>query len=888
MFRVTIDGAPRQLAAPMSVLQALVESGCAPPALCHDARLAPIGACRLCLVEIAGEPLPVASCTAILADGMVITTISPALERLRRINLSLLAEHYPGPAPGRITLFDQLLARYAVSSGKQAPTKPVYSDDSHPYIGTAMERCIHCQRCIRICDDVQGQFVWSNWSRGEHAHIATTAGGSMLANGCVACGACTDTCPSGALFDRYDQPAAERWTRSTCSYCGVGCQLELGSRHNRVVAAQPADSPTNRGHLCAKGRYAFGFAAAADRVTTPLLREDGGDWRSVSWDRALDAAASGLAAIRSRYGPDAIGVLGSARATNEENYLIQKFARAVIGTNNVDCCARVCHTPSAKALKVMLGTGAATNCFDDIERAEMLLVCGCNPTVNHPVVGARIKQAARRGARLVVIDPRHTELADYAELHLAPRNGTDIALFNAMAAAMIEQGWTRPDFIAARVSGYAEFAAFIQAFSPERMAQVCGIDAADIRAAARLYATSPAAMCFHGLGLTEHHRGTETVMALINLALLAGQLGRAGCGINPLRGQNNVQGAAQMGCDPAVLVGAQSFAAAGERISAAWGVPLPATHGQDLLAMMDAARAGRLRGLWAVGYDIQHSLAETQRTAEALQKLDVVIVQDLFLNETARAFGTIFLPAASALEKDGTFMNSDRRVQRVRAAVDPPGECRPDWWIVQQLALRLGQARGFNFAGPEAIWDEVRALWPDAAGMSYGRIERETLHWPCPAPDHRGTPVLYRDRFAHGAKAQLARIDWHPDPEQCDEHYPLMLITGRDLYAFNTGTMTGRTPNLTLHTRDTLAMAVADADSLGLRDGEQVRVKSRYGSVVLPLRCVDELRPGEVFSTFHHAEPLVNQLSSPERDTLVHTPAHKRTAVRVDPVRADE
>jgi formate dehydrogenase major subunit len=886
MLRVTIDGADYDIEAGATILDALRQVGRAVPHLCHDDRLAPVGACRMCVVEVDGETRPVASCSTQLVDGMRIATHTRQLDALRKTNLSLLASHYPVAAIAAEPdhPFHRLLDEYGVAAGDVSNADD-FRDDSHPYLGVALDRCIHCQRCVRICDEVQGQFVWSHWGRGPLTRIATREGESLLDSGCVACGACVDTCPTDALFDKRGTRHADTWTRSTCVYCGVGCQLDVGTCGNRIVGIRPAAAPVNRGHLCVKGRYAWEFTHANDRITTPLLR-DGDGWRAVSWDEALDVTAQKLLDIRARRGADAIGVLGSARATNEENYLAQKFARVVIGTNNVDCCARVCHTPSAKALKTMLGTGAATNHFDDIEQASCFLLCGCNPTENHPVVGARIKQAVRNGAKLIVIDPRRIELADYADIHLAIRPGHNILLLNALAATIIEENLVDADFIAARVDDMDAFRQFVADYLPEAIADTCGIAAADIRAAARLYATSKPAMCFHGLGVTEHLQGTEGVMALINLALLTGNLGRPGSGINPLRGQNNVQGSAQMGCDPASLTGAQLIRDAADRFEKIWRAPIPQTHGLDLPSMLDAAVGDNFAALWVIGYDILHTLANTAHTEAALQKLELVIVQDLFLNETARRFGDVFFPVASVFEKDGTFMNSDRRVQRVRQSIPAPGECRPDWWIIQQLAQRMGVRDGFAFTSPEAIWDEVRAVWPAGAGLSYARIENENLHWPCPDATHPGTPILHRDTFAHGVRTILQKIPYIATSEKTCAEFPLLLTTGRTLYAFNTGTMTGRTPNLALRDEDTLDISPKDADALKIRDGARVRISSRYGSIELPARILDSIKTGELFATFHNANVLLNDITSCQRDRLVHAPEYKVTAVRVDTIDA--
>ncbi|MGC5887688.1 formate dehydrogenase subunit alpha [Ralstonia pseudosolanacearum] len=884
MVRLTIDGTPWDAMEGSLLIDALSAAGKAVPHLCHDKRLAPSGACRLCLVHVQGQARPVASCTTEVANGMAVQTRSNALDALCRTNLELIAARYPKAAYSADPRhpFHQLLADYGVQPGDKQEGG-LFQDDSHPYLGVGMDRCVYCERCVRICEEVQGQFIWATIGRGDATRIATGNGPTLLTAGCVSCGACVDSCPSGALFDKRSGVKPTTWTRTTCAYCGVGCQMEVGTASGRVVAVRPADSPVNRGHLCVKGRYAFEYNHASDRITQPMLRRNG-RWQPVGWSEALDFTAAQLQAIVASHGPDAVGVLASSRATNEENYLAQKFARVVLGTHNVDCCARVCHTPSAKALKTMLGLGAATNSFDEIEQANAFLICGANPTENHPVVGARIKQAVLKGARLVVIDPRRTELAALADVHLPVRVGCNVPLFNALAAAMIEEGWVDRAFLAERVSDFDAFAAHVAAFSPESVAEMCGVPAAAIRAAARIYAEGQPAMCFHGLGVTEHLQGSEGVMALINLALLTGNFGKPGSGINPLRGQNNVQGAAQMGCDPVTLTGGQSISQAGARFEQAWGVKLPTTRGLDVLEMMDSAQAGRLKALWVMGYDIYLSLANAGATGAALAALDLVIVQDLFINQTAEAFGTVFLPAASSFEKEGTFMNSDRRVQRVRAVAAAPGLARPDWWIIQALAARMGKPKGFEFEGAQQIWDEVRSLWPDGTGLAYSRLERGDLHWPCLDETHPGTAVLHREHFVGSKTAALVPIAYVTTPEQPDDTYPLLLTTGRVLDHFNAGTMSYRTPNATLRPSDTLDMAPADAARYGLVEGEAVRLSSRRGSAILPVHISDAMPAGQLFCSFQRPDLLINQLTSSVRDRLVHAPEYKVTAVRVEKV----
>jgi formate dehydrogenase major subunit len=886
MFRVTIDGKSYESEAGQTILDALRRLGIQVPALCHDPRLKPAEACRLCLVRVAGHARLLTACDALIEPDMVIETHTDELEESRRTILKMMAHHYPSAAVDRFPEkeFHCLLRQYGLERDCQGVESNEQVDDSNPYIHVDMSRCIYCLRCVRICEEVQGQFVWQLWNRGESSRIRPDSNTNFRDSSCVSCGACVDTCPSGALEDKsvLSQGSPTNWTRTTCAYCGTGCEMEVGTRDKRIVAIKPAmDAPVNRGHLCVKGRYAFEFAYANDRVTRPMVRRDG-TWKDVSWDEAILFTAAELQRIIGRYGPASAGVLGSARATNEENYLAQKFARTVLGTNNVDCCARVCHTPSAAALKAMLGTGAATNSFEDIERARTILICGANPTENHPIVGARIKQAVLRGAHLIVIDPRKTELAQYADIHLALSPGSNVPLLNAVACTIVEEGLCDRDFLESRVAGFDEFRDFIKSWHPESVASLCGVAPEMIRQAARLYATEKPAMSFHGLGLTEHSQGTEGVMCLVNLALLTGNLGKAGAGINPLRGQNNVQGSAQMGCEPDTLAGGMPLKDGEQIFEAVWGTALPKTKGLNLMEMIDSSLDGEFKALWAIGYDIYLTNPNATRTRQALQSLELLVVQDMFLNETAREFGTVFLPAASPFEKDGTFMNGERRIQRVRQVIDPMGACKPDWWIIRELARAMGKGDLFALDGPEKIWNEIRSVWNAAKGITYARIENGGLLWPCPSEDHPGTKVLHTEKPSPDHLFSLRRISYQPTKEVTTKDYPFLLTTGRTLYQFNAGTMTSRTRNSELRREDCLDISADDAKRLEIRDDERVCVRSRYGSAVLPARISRTVKEGELFATFHSPHVFLNFVTSPMRDSLVGTPEYKVTAVRVE------
>lgn len=889
MLHVTINQRPHTVPAGQTILQAVRGCGLELPTLCHDERLKPCGDCRMCLVEVAGRAQPVAACVTALTDGMQIETQTPELEATRRTLLQMWAQRYPASAVREAPdqPFHRYLRDYDLLDECLGEPQPEFVDATHPYIRVDMARCIDCYRCVRICREVQGQFVWHVLNRGAESRIAPDSPTSLLASSCVSCGACVDTCPTGALEDQtviaYGPPTT--WRRTTCPYCGTGCEMEVGTRDERIVTVRPAlDAPVNKGHLCVKGRYGFEFVNAADRITEPMLREQGGEWRTVTWEEALAFTARRLRQLIAAYGPDSIGVLGSARATNEENYLTQKFARLVLGTNNVDCCARVCHGPTATAMKLSLGTGAATNSYDDIERANTLLICGTNSTENHPIIGARLKQAALKGAKLIVIDPRRIELCEYADIHLQLRPGTNVALFNALAHVILDEALYDLAYLQERVADWQAFLQFIQPYTPEYAAEICGVEAELIRQAARLYATNGPAYCVHGLGMTEHTQGTDGVVALVNLALLTGNLGKPGTGVNPLRGQNNVQGSAHMGCEPSHLTGYVGLEAGRALFEQTWQASLPTNAGLNLMQLLDAARAGQVRALWAIGYDILLTNPNAHETRQALAALDLVIIQDLFLNETAREFGTVFFPAVSSFEKDGTFMNAERRVQRVRQAIPPHGQAKADWEIICLLARELGHGAHFAFESAEEIWDEVRAVWPAGRGISYARMERGGLQWPCPDETHPGTTILHTNGFPLGPCTTLRQLPFTATPERVSDEFPFLLITGRTLHQFNAGTMTRRTKNNLLHATDYLDLAPADAARLQLAEGTPVRLRSRYGAAVLPVRIRDAVKPGELFTTFHTAEVFLNEVTSPLRDRQSGTPEYKVTAVQIEAV----
>jgi formate dehydrogenase major subunit len=880
-----INGQSYEFAEGVSILEAAQSIGIDIPTLCHDPRLKPIGSCRMCLVQVDGRPHPLTSCNTALADGMAVSTRTPALEHERAMLLRMLAQDHPADVVSRFP--DKEFHRHASHYGLSETDfdgrhRAELVDDSHPYIHVDMSQCILCYRCVRICEEVQGQFVWQVLNRGHETRIVPDSQTNLRESSCVSCGACVDTCPTGALEDKsiLARGVPTQWIRTTCPYCGTGCEMNVGTKKRELVSISPVlDAPVSRGHLCVKGRYAFDFVSAADRVTDPMIRKNG-EWRPSSWHEAIGFVVEKLQRIINEDGPDSVGVLGSARGTNEENYLAQKFARTVIATNNVDCCARVCHTPTAAAMKLMLGAGAATNSYDDIEKASTILVCGTNSTENHPIVGARIKQAALKGANLIVIDPRAIELSQYAAIHLRPRTGTNIPLLNSLACAIVEEELCDESFVRERITEVDEFKQFIKEFAPEKVAGACGVDFDLIRQAARLYASAKPSMCFHGLGVTEHTQGTEGVMCLINLALLTGNIGKPGTGINPLRGQNNVQGAAHMGCDPGILTGSVSINDAKETFEQVWGKSIPISRGLNMIEMMDAAAAGKLKALWAIGYDILLTNANTKSTEQALRSLDLLIVQDMFMNETAR-FASVFLPASSSFERDGTFMNAERRIQRVRKAIDPVGKSKSDWEIICAVANAMNKGELFSYSSAEDIWNEIRSVWPAGRGITYQRLDERGIQWPCFDENDQGTEILHAEIFALGKTTPLRRIPFRPTKEIVTDEFPFLLNTGRSLYQFNAGTMTRRTPNLDLLPTDYLDISPKDAEALQLENGELVRIRSRYGEAVIPIRISSALESGELFATFHDADTFLNRVTSPHRDRYVKTPEYKITAVSV-------
>ena len=902
LVTVEIDGVQVEVAAGTSVMRAAVDAGINVPKLCATDSLEPFGSCRLCLVEIEGRKGYPASCTTPCEPGMKVTTQSPKLADIRRGVMELYISDHPldcltCPTNGNCELQDMAGAvglrevRYGYDGDNHLDLK---KDESNPYFTYDASKCIVCNRCVRACEETQGTFALTIDGRGFASRVSAGQMESFMESECVSCGACVQACPTATLTEKtvIMMGQAEHSKITTCAYCGVGCSFKVEMKGSEVVRMVPhKDGKANHGHSCVKGRFAWGYATHKDRITKPMIRSKISDpWREVSWEEALTYAASEFRRIQAKHGVDSIGGITSSRCTNEETYLVQKLVRAAFGNNNVDTCARVCHSPTGYGLKQTLGESAGTQTFDSVMQSDVIIVMGANPAAAHPVFASQMKRRLRQGAKLIVIDPRTTEMVKsphvQADYHLKLLPGTNVALITALAHAVLSEGLEQEAYIAERcdTKSYVEWKAFVlrPENSPEAMAAVTGVPAAEIRGAARLFATGGNGAIYYGLGVTEHAQGSTTVIGIANLAMVTGNVGRDGVGVNPLRGQNNVQGSCDMGSFPHELPGYRHISDTTVRseFEAAWGVTLSPEPGLRIPNMFDAALEGSFMGLYCEGEDIVQSDPNTQHVTAALSNMECIVVQDIFLNETAK-YAHVFLPGSSFLEKDGTFTNAERRISRVRKVM-PAKAGKADWEVTIALAEALGYK--MDYSHPSEIMDEIAALTPTFSGVSYARLEQAgSLQWPCndEAPD--GTPIMHIGEFVRG-KGRFLNTQYIATDEKVTRKFPLILTTGRILSQYNVGAQTRRTENVQWHSEDRLEIHPHDAEDRGIREDDWVGIESRAGQTVLRASVTERVQPGVVYTTFHFPESGANVITTDNSDWATNCPEYKVTAVQVMPV----
>ena len=901
MVNVFIDGMAVSVPEGTSVMRAAAMVGADIPKLCATDNLNAFGSCRLCLVEIEGRPGTPASCTTPCQEGMSVHTQTPRLDKLRKGVMELYISDHPldcltCPANGDCELQDMAGAvglrtvRYGTEGDNHLHKG---KDVSNPYFTFDASKCIVCSRCVRACSEVQGTFALTIAGRGFGSEVSPSQQEPFLDSECVSCGACVQACPTATLQEKsvIDLGVPSRKVKTTCAYCGVGCSFVAELRGDEVVRMVPdKQGGANAGHSCVKGRFAWGYAQHQDRVTTPMIRDSiAEEWREVTWDEAIAFAAERLNQIKATHGVDAIGGITSSRCTNEEVYVVQKMVRAAFGTNNVDTCARVCHSPTGYGLKQTFGTSAGTQDFASVEHADAILVIGANPTDAHPVFASRMKRRLRAGADLIVVDPRSIDLVRsphiQAEHHLQLLPGTNVAVLNAVSHVIATEGLIDEAFVAERcdMTSFKAWEAFIRLpeNSPEALAEVTGVPAEAVRAAARAYATADNAAIYYGLGVTEHSQGSTMVMAMANLAMATGNIGRLGVGVNPLRGQNNVQGSCDMGSFPHEFVGYRHVSddTVREQFSSVWGVSLREEPGKRIPNMLDAAISGTFRGIYIQGEDIAQSDPNTQHVAAALTAMDCVIVQDLFLNETAQ-FAHVFLPGTSFLEKDGTFNNAERRINRVRPVMSSRTGLS-EWEATCALSEAMGYPMPYQSASE--IMDEIAALTPTFAGVSFELLDTlGSVQWPCNEQAPTGTPIMHKDRFVRG-EGQFMTTPYVPTDERSTRKFPLLLTTGRILSQYNVGAQTRRTNNVVWHGEDVLDIHEADAEARGVADGDWVEISSRAGATRMRARISEDIPAGVVYTTFHHPVSGTNVITTDNSDWATNCPEYKVTAVEIRP-----
>ena len=911
MVTLEIDGYAVTVPEGTSIMRAAMELGTQIPKLCATDSLASFGSCRLCLVEIEGRKGMPASCTTPVAAGIKVRTQTDRLAKLRKGVMELYISDHPldcltCAANGDCELQDMAGAvglrdvRYGYAGDNHVFAKTSdggdnfrykAKDESNPYFTFDPAKCIVCSRCVRACEEVQGTFALTIDGRGFASHVSAGMGEDFLNSECVSCGACIQACPTATLTEKsvikLGQP--EHSVITTCAYCGVGCSFKAEMRGDEVVRMVPyKDGGANEGHSCVKGRFAWGYATHKDRVTKPMLRERITDpWKEVSWEEAISFTARRFMEIRAKYGRTSIGGITSSRCTNEEVYVVQKMVRTAFHNNNVDTCARVCHSPTGYGLSKTFGTSAGTQDFKSVDEADVMVVIGANPTDGHPVFASRMKKRLRQGAKLIVIDPRRIDMVRSphveAQYHLPLLPGTNVAMVNAIAHVVLTEGLENRAFIEARCDPieFARWENFIREprNSPEALAGVTGVPGADVRGAARLYATGGNGAIYYGLGVTEHSQGSTMVMAMANLAMLTGNVGRNGVGVNPLRGQNNVQGSCDMGSFPHEYPGYRHVGddTVRQMFEAVWRTSLDSEPGLRIPNMFDAAIEGTFKALFVQGEDIAQSDPNTNHVTHALEALECVVVQDLFLNETA-AFAHVFLPGTSFLEKDGTFTNAERRINRVRQ-VKAPMQGKHEWQVICDLATAMGYP--MSYPDSAAIMDEIALVTPTFAGVSFDKLDRlGSVQWPCSDKAPEGTPLMHVGSFVRGL-GRFMITEFVPTPERTNRSFPLILTTGRILSQYNVGAQTRRTENVAWHPEDVLEIHPHDAELRGIKDGQVVSLASRMGGTSLKAVISERMPQGVVYTTFHHPVTGANVVTTEYSDWATNCPEYKVTAVQV-------
>lgn len=900
IINLTIDGKSVETPRGSTVLEASLANDIYIPTLCYDPDLKPYGACRLCVVEVEGMKGLPTSCTTEAKEGMVVHTDTDKVNQSRRSTMELIMANHNGnclTCPKNQDCELLKIARYLGMDEehfnrlrKRTEVQPI--DDSHPAFTRDPNKCILCAKCVRACHEIAGVGAIDLAFRGDNARVSTFGDKSILESICESCGECVARCPTGALVPKYKKQAASE-VRTVCPYCGVGCSIYLGTRGNEIVSVRGDDeSPVNKGGLCVKGRFGFDFVNHPDRLTKPLIRNEGkgkdievnGNFREVfreaSWEEALDLVARKLSGIKEEYGADSIGVLSSAKFTNEENYVVQKFARAVLGTNNVDHCARLCHSSTVTGASAAFGRGAMSNSLSDIASADLLFVIGSNTTECHPIIGRIIRQGVKSGrTNLIVGDPRGIDLSSLASVHMQHRPGTDVALLNSMMHVIIEENLQDQEFIDERTEGYEELAETVKHYTPEVGEEITGVPKDKIIEAARLFANAGRAAILYGMGITQHTTGTDNVKSVANLLMLTGNMGKEGTGFSPLRGQNNVQGACDVGALPNVFTGYQKVDNPDVRLKfeSAWGCSLDDKPGLPVTEMMEAASQGKIRALYVAGENPLMSEPFLSHARKVIQQLDFLVVQDIFPTETA-VVADVILPAAAFAEKDGTFTSTERRVQKLNKAIEPPGEAKPDWQIISSVAERLGYS--FNYNNSAQIMDEIASVTPIYGGIHHDRLEGHGLQWPCPDRDHPGTKILHEDSFTRGL-GKFHGVEYRPPAEAVSEEYPLILTTGRVLEHWHTGSMSRRSEVLgKLNPNGAVDIHPSDALKLGLVSGDLVTLASARGSVEVPVNVTDKMAPGVAFMAFHWKESPANVLTNPALDPTAKIPEFKVSAVK--------